>query len=148
MDQRKLIGLFDETSEASPRSTVARQVLGGIKRGLRARGRAERPAYPAERLLPWWHGQPPRAGRLSRADRIEETHRLRAQGLTHREVADRLDVSVSTVANDLRSSRDAGAADSSRPSDTGPRIERSEDGGGRFLRPVRAIVRGAKRRLP
>ena len=60
----------------------------------------------------------PRSGRLSRADRLEETWRLRGQGLTHREIADRLNVSVSTVANDLRSSRtDASTADRSLRTD-------------------------------
>jgi hypothetical protein len=36
----------------------------------------------------------PRAGRLSRAVSMEETDRLRDEGLTHREIAERLDVSV------------------------------------------------------
>lgn len=45
----------------------------------------------------------PRAGRLPPADRAAEARRLRNEhDLTQREIAERLDVSPSTVAKDLR----------------------------------------------
>jgi DNA invertase Pin-like site-specific DNA recombinase len=78
----------------------------------------------------------PRAGRLTKTDRVGETHRLRAQGLTHREIAERLDISVSTVANDLRSS--PAEATTGEP----------DGDGGSLLGPVRAVLRAARNRLP
>ena len=67
----------------------------------------------------------PRAGRLSPAERAAEARRLREdRNLTQREIAERLDVSPSTIAKDLRGldrMPDATAsADSSRPR---PRID-------------------------
>jgi len=90
----------------------------------------------------------PRAGRLTRIDRIEETERLRGKGLTHREIAERLDVSVSTVANDLRASRPGSSAARS-PSRRDGRVSAEQtDGSGRGrLVPLRAVVRAARRRL-
>ena len=91
----------------------------------------------------------PRSSRLSREDRLEEIRRLRRQGLTHREIADRLNVSVSTVANDLRSLRaDASTADRSLRTDWRAATRRPDEGAGRLLRPVRAALRTARRRLP
>ena len=90
-----------------------------------------------------------RAGRLSRAERIEATHRLRTQGFTHREIAERLDVSVSTVANDLRSSRTEASASGRSPREEGEAAALQTDSkAGNFLTPVRAAVRAARRRLP
>jgi Sigma-70, region 4 len=91
----------------------------------------------------------PRAGRLHPADRVDEMSRLRRQGLTHREIAERLDVSVSTVANDLRSSRtEASAAGISSPEGGQPAAGQMDGSAGRLLSPVRAVVRAARRRLP
>jgi IS30 family transposase len=91
----------------------------------------------------------PRAGRLTREDRIEETERLRGQGLTHREIAERLDVSVSTVADDLRSSRtEARTAGRSSWEDEQAAAEQSYGSTGRLLGSMRALVRAARRRLP
>ena len=89
----------------------------------------------------------PRAGRLSRAERIEETRRLRDQGLTHREVAERLDISVSTVANDLRSTSDSRSAGAT-PRPGGPQHQSENGAASTPLGPLRAVAHAARQRLP
>jgi IS30 family transposase len=91
----------------------------------------------------------PQSGRLNRADRTVETRRLRAQGLTHREIAERLDVSVSTVANDLRSSPDsASGAGRSASTERHESTQRTNGAAATLLGPARTAVRAVKRRLP
>ena len=93
----------------------------------------------------------PHSGRLNRADRIAEARRLRERGLTQREVAERLDVSVSTVANDLRSTRTDGAPATPRSRSTPPprATQRAEPAGwSKLLGPLRAVARSARRLLP
>jgi HTH domain len=106
----------------------------------------------AERRLPSREmANRPRSGRLNRADRIVETRRLRERGLTQREIAERLDVSVSTVANDLRSTSSDGAPVTARSRSTPPprTTQRAEPpGSSKLLGPLRAIARRARRLLP
>ena len=88
----------------------------------------------------------PRSGSLSRADRIDEARRLRERGLTQREIAERLDVSVSTVANDLRSTSSDGAPGTARSRSTPPPGPRraEQPGSSKLLGPLRAIARRAR----
>ena len=98
-----------------------------------------------------WLANRPRSGRLSRADRIVETRRLRERGLTQREIAERLDVSVSTVANDLRSTSSDGPPVTARSRSTPPprTAQRADIAGlGKLLGPLRAVARSARRLLP
>jgi IS30 family transposase len=90
----------------------------------------------------------PRAGRITRADRVDETHRLRAKGLTHREIAERLDVSVSTIANDLRSTtspRVEGEPQATSPVPTAYRARASKSS---LLGRLRAKLRSVRDLLP
>lgn len=92
----------------------------------------------------------PRSGRLSRDGRIDEARRLRERGLTQREIAERLDVSVSTVANDLRSTSSDGAPVTARSRSTPPprTTQRAEQpGSSKLLGPLRALARRARRLL-
>ena len=90
----------------------------------------------------------PRAGRITRTDRVAETHRLRAKGLTHREIAERLDVSVSTIANDLRSTtspKAEGEPQATSPAATTYRARASESS---LLGRLRATLRRVRGLLP
>ncbi len=91
----------------------------------------------------------PRAGRLSPTERAAEARRLRDdRNLTQREIAERLNVSPSTIAKDLRGPggmRDASAsADSSRSRGGADAPTQTEPAG--ILGAARLLI-GAARRL-
>jgi DNA invertase Pin-like site-specific DNA recombinase len=101
------------------------------------------------RPLRFLRDQPPTSRSPEPRRSHAETRRLRGQGLTHREIAERLDVSVSTVANDLRSSPGSSSgANSSAPTERHETPQRTKGAADTLLRPVRAVARAARRRLP
>ena len=87
-----------------------------------------------------------RSGRLDPTTRAAQARQLREQGLTQREIAERLDVSLSTVVNDLRRAKGASSEPGQRKSapDSGERAP----GWGRLLGPARAVIRALRRLVP
>jgi len=90
----------------------------------------------------------PRAGAITRADRVDEAHRLRARGMTYREIAERLDVSVSTVANDLRSPTSPNAEGEPQATSPAPTTYRARASESSLLGRLRATLRRVRRLLP
>lgn len=97
-----------------------------------------------------------RSGRLSPAERAAEARRLRGDlNLTQREIAERLDVSPSTIAKDLRGTggtrATASAVDASPPrADAGaPRPSEPLLGAvSSLIRAVRSLIAAGRRLLP
>lgn len=93
----------------------------------------------------------PRAGRLSPAERAVEARRLRdADNLSQREIAERLDVSPSTIAKDLRGADPAPIAGPS--ASVSPEVPSGPSGFlGALLSLIRAgrsLIGAGRRRLP
>jgi len=100
----------------------------------------------------------PRAGRLSPAERAAEARRLRDErNLTQREIAERLDVSASTIAKDLRGAGQtrapSGSTNSSPPRVDAYATAQREPGGllgaaRSLLGAARSLIGAARRLLP
>ena len=96
----------------------------------------------------------PRNGRLAPYERAAQVRSLRGEGLTHREIAERLDVSTSTIANDLHTTAPRRRAESDISSDPQPgRSDQAADGSSRrvlsaLLTPARSRLGAARRLVP
>ena len=87
-----------------------------------------------------------RSGRLDPATRAAQARQLRDEGMTQRAIAERLDVSISTVSNDLHRAKGASSESESSQNKAAPGSSEQLPGWGRLLGPVRAVA-GALRRL-